>query len=199
MPDFNGLLPDHEIARLVKACRLIDPFEPGHVREGVISYGLSSYGYDCRLAPELLWIQPAGGFTIDPKTMDPQRFTHQAGNVLTLPANSFALGRTIERFELPRDISGLIVNKSTYARAGLLVSTTWLECGWRGTVTLGISNLNNRPARIYAHEGIAQVLFLRGAAEPLRSYADRDGLYQDQREITVSQVFAPPRSQAAGR
>lgn len=186
-----GLLPDHEIRALAREAKLIEPFVNSLASDGVISYGLSSYGYDLRLADELLYLSSPTGIMVDPKAMDARYFIHQRGPTFTLPPHAFVLGRTVEYVRLPRDVSGLILNKSTYARAGILAHPTLLETGWQGVPTLEITNLNNRPARLYAHEGIVQVLFFRGALAPELSYADRGGIYQHQVGITLSRIRGP--------
>ena len=161
-----GVLPDWMIEDGVK----IVPFAPQQHRPGVISYGLTSYGYDVR---------------VDPKNFDPKSFVDVVGDTCIIPPNSFALAETIEYFEIPRDVLGVCLGKSTYARCGIIVNVTPLEPEWRGRVTIEISNTTPLPAKIYAGEGIAQMLFLKGVGVCRVSYADKKGKYQDQKGLTL--------------
>jgi dCTP deaminase len=183
-----GLLPDHEIRRLAMEAGMIEPFVEGQVAAGAISYGLSSYGYDARLAPQFRVFTNADNALVDPKHFNEQSFVERNGESCVIPPNSFALGCTVEWFRIPRDVLVICLGKSTYARCGLIVNVTPLEPEWDGHVTLEISNTTPLPARVYANEGICQFLFLRGAGRPEVSYADRKGKYQGQRGITLARV-----------
>lgn len=184
-----GVLPDWMIERDVK----IEPFAPQQARPGVISYGLTSYGYDVRVDrnfkvfPGDVW-RPRGA-CIDPKAFDPSLFEDRPDvDHCIIPPNSFALAETVEYLEIPRDILCVCVGKSTYARCGIIVNVTPLEPEWRGRVTLEISNTTPLPAKIYAGEGIAQILFLKAVEMCRTSYADKKGKYQDQRGLTLPLV-----------
>ncbi len=168
---------------------MIEPFEDGQVRDGVISYGLSSFGYDIRVAKDFRIFTPATGqlTVIDPKAVDERALQSYTGDVCIIPPNSFALGRTIEYFRIPRNVLAICVGKSTYARCGIIVNVTPFEPEWEGYVTIEISNTTPLPARIYAGEGIAQVLFFEGET-PEVSYADRNGKYQKQGGITLPRL-----------
>jgi dCTP deaminase len=168
---------------------MIKPFIPRQVSDGVISYGLGSYGYDIRIGNKFKVFQPLYGEpgVVDPKSSENGIWQDFEGDVCYIPPNSFALGVSLEMFNMPRDVTGLVVGKSTYARCGLIVNITPLEAGWSGYVTMEISNTTPLPAKVYANEGIAQVLFFQ--SEPCSvSYADRKGKYQHQRGITLSKV-----------
>ena len=183
------LLPDVWIERMAREKGLITPFEPGLIRqiEGVakISYGLSSYGYDVRAAPEFRIFSNLHSTVVDPKDFRQENVVEHEGTSCIIPPNSFALGRTMERFCMPRNIIGICLGKSTYARCGIIVNVTPLEPEWEGYLTLEFSNTTPLPARIYACEGVAQILFVQGA-EPCRvSYRDRGGKYQNQTGITL--------------
>ncbi len=174
---------------MAKERGMIEPFEDRLVRHtdrgAVISYGLSSYGYDLRVADEFKVFTNVFNTVVDPKNFDPRSFVDVQTDACLVPPNSFALAHSVEFFRIPRDVLTLCVGKSTYARCGIIVNVTPLEPGWEGQVTLEISNTTPLPARIYAGEGLAQVLFL-AANEPCEtSYADRDGKYQSQRGITI--------------
>src|SRR5512139_997409 len=163
---------------------MIEPFEDRQVRQGVVSYGLSSYGYDIRVADEFKVFTNLFNTVVDPKCFDPKSFVDLRGEVCIVPPNSFALARTIEYFRIPRDVLTVCLGKSTYARCGIIVNVTPFEPEWEGHVTIEISNTTPLPAKIYANEGIAQVLFFEGDP-PEVSYADRKGKYQAQRGITL--------------
>lgn len=182
-----SIQPDGWIEQMAREQGMIEPFEAAQVREGVISYGLSSYGYDIRVADEFKIFTNVNSTVVDPKHFDEASFVTFHGAVATIPPNSFALARTVEYFRIPRDVLTLCVGKSTYARCGIIVNVTPFEPEWEGFVTLEISNTTPLPARIYANEGIAQVIFFRG--EPCRvSYADRKGKYQRQGGIVLPRV-----------
>ena len=167
---------------------LISPFEEKQVRQGTISYGLSSYGYDIRIADEFKIFTNVNNSIVDPKHFDPRSFVDFKGEVCIIPPNSFALGRSIEYFKIPRNVMTITVGKSTYARCGIITNVTPFEPEWEGFVTLEVSNTTPLPARIYANEGIAQVLFFESDEACLVSYADRQGKYQGQRGIVLPTV-----------
>ena len=167
---------------------MIDPFVEGQVREGVVSYGLSSYGYDIRVADEFKIFTNINTTLIDPKSFDPRSFVDLKAPVCIVPPNSFALARTVEYFRIPRDVLTVCLGKSTYARCGIIVNVTPFEPEWEGTATLEISNTTPLPAKIYANEGIAQVLFFQSDEPCLTSYADKKGKYQAQKIVTLPKV-----------
>ncbi|HLB65949.1 MAG TPA: dCTP deaminase [Anaerolineales bacterium] len=183
-----GLKPDQWIVRMVRDHRMIEPFEAGQVRDGVISYGVSSYGYDIRVADEFKIFTNVFSAIVDPKDFDPRSMVDFHGDVCVIPPNSFALARSVEYFRIPRTVLTICVGKSTYARCGIIVNVTPFEPEWEGFVTLEISNTTPLPARIYANEGIAQVLFFE-ADEPCQvSYADKKGKYQSQKRIELPRL-----------
>lgn len=168
---------------------MIEPFEDAQVREGTISYGLSSYGYDMRVADEFKIFTNVNNAIVDPKAFDDRSFVNFSGDVCIVPPNSFALARSVEYFRIPRNVITLCVGKSTYARCGIITNVTPFEPEWEGYVTLEISNTTPLPARIYANEGIAQVMFFEGDPEgPEVSYKDRKGKYQGQVGVTVPRL-----------
>jgi dCTP deaminase len=167
---------------------MIKPFEDRQVRKGAISYGLSSYGYDIRIADEFKIFTNINTTIVDPKDFDPRSFVDYQGEVALIPPNSFALGRSVEYFKIPRNVLTLCVGKSTYARCGIITNVTPFEPEWEGYVTLEISNTTPLPAKIYANEGIAQVLFFESDEPCLVSYADRQGKYQGQQGIVLPTV-----------
>jgi dCTP deaminase len=167
---------------------MIEPFEDAQVRQGTISYGLSSYGYDMRVASEFKIFTNVNNAIVDPKAFDDRSFVPFEGDVCIVPPNSFALARSVEYFRIPRDVITLCVGKSTYARCGIITNVTPFEPEWEGFVTLEISNTTPLPARIYANEGIAQVLFFQGAEAPEVSYRDRKGKYQGQTGVTTPRL-----------
>ena len=167
---------------------MIEPFEENQVREGVISYGLSSYGYDIRVADEFKIFTNINTTMIDPKKFDPRSFVDLKSDICIVPPNSFALARTIEYFRIPRDVLTVCLGKSTYARCGIIVNVTPFEPEWEGTATLEISNTTPLPAKIYANEGIAQVLFFQSDEACMTSYADKKGKYQSQKEVTLPRI-----------
>ena len=183
-----GLTNDAWIRRMAQEHRMIEPFVKDQVREDVISYGLSSYGYDVRVTDEFKIFTNVHSAIVDPKHFNPKSFVDYKGDVCLIPPNSFVLARTIEYFRIPRGVLTMCIGKSTYARCGLIVNVTPFEPEWEGYVTLEISNTTPLPARIYAHEGIAQVLFFE-ADEPCEiSYADRKGKYQAQTDIVLPRI-----------
>ena len=183
-----AIMPDRWIREMAQAHGMIEPFVDRQTREGVISYGLSSYGYDARVAPEFRIFTNVDNALVDPKNFSDQSFVERQGPTCTIPPNSFALARTIEYFRIPRDILVICLGKSTYARCGMIVNVTPLEPEWEGHVTLEISNTTPLPARVYANEGICQFLFLKGAGEPEVSYADRKGKYMRQTGVTLPKL-----------
>lgn len=167
---------------------MIEPFADHCVTKAVISYGLSSYGYDIRVSDEFLIFTNINTTIVDPKNFDPKSFVNFKGKTCIIPPNSFALARSIEYFRIPRDIITICLGKSTYARCGIITNVTPFEPEWEGFVTLEISNTTPLPAKIYANEGIAQVLFLSSDEVCEVSYADKNGRYQAQKEITLPMV-----------
>jgi dCTP deaminase len=184
-----GLKPDHWIRRMALEHGMISPYEDRLVRKGVISYGLSSYGYDVRIADEFRIFTPNPYNTVvDPKNLDPRCLTEFKGDVCIIPPNSFALARTIEHISMPDNVLAIVIGKSTYARCGLVLNCTPLEPGWRGYVTLEVSNTTPLPALIYANEGIGQVLFFEGDEPSEATYRSRSGKYQDQVGVVLPKV-----------
>ena len=179
---------DRWIEQMARENGLIDPFEAVQVSEGVISYGISSYGYDLRVSDEYKIFTNVNSQLVDPKSFDPSSLVDFKGSVCIVPPNSFALARSVEYFRIPGDIMALCVGKSTYARCGIIVNVTPFEPGWEGFATIEISNTTPLPAKIYSFEGICQVLFFEGN-EPCRtSYRDRNGKYQGQTGITLARI-----------
>jgi dCTP deaminase len=167
---------------------MIEPFVDSQVRAGVVSFGLSSYGYDIRVADEFKVFTNINTTVIDPKSFDPRSFVDIKADVCIVPPNSFALARTIEYFRIPRDVLTICLGKSTYARCGIIVNVTPFEPEWEGFVTLEISNTTPLPAKIYANEGLAQVLFFQSDEPCERSYADKKGKYQGQQGVTLPKI-----------
>jgi dCTP deaminase len=180
-----GVLPDWQIEKDI----VIQPFAGDELKPGAISYGVTSYGYDVRVGRRFKVFTNARCAVVDPKHFDPTSFVDIEGDHCLIPPNSFALGETVEYLEIPRDVIAICVGKSTYARCGIIVNVTPLEPEWRGKVTLEISNTTPLPAKIYANEGIAQILFLRSDAVCQTSYADKKGKYQDQKGLTLPFVI----------
>jgi len=183
-----GLKPDHWIRKMAIEQRMIEPFEPGQVRNGVISYGVSSYGYDIRVADEFKIFTNIYSVVVDPKNFDSQSMVDFKGDICVIPPNSFALARTVEYFRIPKDVLTICVGKSTYARCGIIVNVTPFEPEWEGFVTLEISNTTPLPAKIYSNEGIAQVLFFQGDEKCETTYADKKGKYQKQQGIELPKL-----------
>src|SRR5437870_4622055 len=183
-----SIRPDHWIRRMCKEHGMIEPYEEKQVRQGVISYGGSSYGYDIRVADEFKIFTNVMSTVVDPKNIDERTMVDFKGDVCIVPPNSFALARTVEYFRIPRDVLTITVGKSTYARCGIITNVTPFEPEWEGFVTLEISNTTPLPARIYANEGIAQVLFFESDEACQTSYADRQGKYQGQQGIVLPTV-----------
>lgn len=183
-----GLKPDHWIRKMALEHKMIEPFVEGQVRKGVISYGVSSYGYDIRVADEFKIFTNVYSAIVDPKNFDPKSMVDYKGEVCVIPPNSFALARTIEYFRIPRNVLTICLGKSTYARCGIIVNVTPFEPEWQGFVTLEISNTTPLPAKIYANEGISQVLFFEADEECEISYADKKGKYQGQQTIVLPRL-----------
>ena len=182
------IMPDHWIRRMALESGMIEPFVEAQQRQGVISYGLSSFGYDARAADEFKVFTNVDNAMVDPKAFSEQGFVTRQGPVCVIPPNSFALTHTVEYFRIPRDVLVICLGKSTYARCGLIVNVTPLEPEWEGQVTIEISNTTPLPARVYAHEGICQFLFLKGESAPEVSYADRKGKYMGQRGVALPRL-----------
>jgi dCTP deaminase len=183
-----GLKPDHWIRKMALERRMIDPFVDSQVRNGVISYGVSSYGYDIRVADEFKIFTNVFNAVVDPKNFDPRSMVDFRGDECLIPPNSFALARTVEYFRIPRKVLTVCLGKSSYARCGIIINITPFEPEWEGFVTLEISNTTPLPAKIYANEGIAQVLFFEADEECEVSYADKKGKYQGQQSIVLPKI-----------
>jgi dCTP deaminase len=183
-----GIKSDRWIRRMANEHKMIEPFVENQVRDGVISYGVSSYGYDIRVADEFKIFTNVYSAIVDPKAFDPRSMIDFQGEVCIIPPNSFVLAKTVEYFRIPRSILTICVGKSTYARCGIIVNVTPFEPEWEGFVTLEISNTTPLPAKIYANEGIAQVLFFEGDEICETSYADRKGKYQNQQTILLPRL-----------
>ena len=183
-----GLKPDHWIRKMALEEKMIEPFVDKQVRQGVISYGVSSYGYDVRVADEFMIFTNVHSAIVDPKHFDTKSMVEFKGDVCVIPPNSFALARTVEYFHIPRKVLTVCLGKSTYARCGLIVNVTPFEPEWEGYVTLEISNTTPLPAKIYANEGLAQVLFFEADEECEVSYADKKGKYQGQKSIVLPKL-----------
>jgi dCTP deaminase len=180
---------DRWIRRMVDEHQMIDPFEPEQIRstggERIISFGTSSYGYDVRCAAEFKVFTNIDSAIVDPKNFDSNSFVDKQADICVIPPNSFALARTVEYFRIPRNVLTICLGKSTYARCGIIVNVTPLEPEWEGHVTLEFSNTTPLPAKIYANEGVAQMLFFESDEECDVSYKDRDGKYQGQKGVTL--------------
>ena len=168
--------------------RMIEPFSDRQIRAGVISYGVSSYGYDVRIASDFKIFTNINSTIVDPKNFDSRSFVDFEGDVCVIPPNSFALARTVEYFRIPRNVIVIALGKSTYARCGIILNVTPLEPEWEGIVTLEVSNTTPLPAKIYANEGIAQMLFFESDEECEVSYADKKGKYQGQQSLTLPKL-----------
>ena len=183
-----GIKSDRWIRQMALEHGMIEPFEDRQVREGVVSYGLSSYGYDIRVADEFKIFTNINNTVIDPKNFDPRSFVDIKTDVCIVPPNRFALARTVEYFRIPRNVLTICLGKSSYARCGIVVNVTPLEPEWEGYVTLEFSNTTPLPAKIYANEGVAQMLFFESDEVCETSYADRGGKYQGQQGVTLPKV-----------
>ena len=183
-----SVLSDKFIRKLAIEKDMISPFEDKQVRGGKISYGLSSFGYDARVSEEFKIFTNVNSEIVDPKNFKPTNFVTKNVPVCVIPPNSFALARTVEHFKIPKDILVICLGKSTYARCGIIVNVTPLEPGWEGHVTLEFSNTTPLPAKVYANEGVAQFIFLKGNETPEVTYADRNGKYMGQTGVTLPKV-----------
>jgi len=183
-----SILSDSSIKHLVKEKKLISPFVEKQKRKNIISYGLSSYGYDARVSNEFKIFTNIDSAVVDPKKFSQKSFIKRKTNICIVPPNSFVLARTVEYFKIPRDILVICLGKSTYARCGIIVNVTPLEPEWEGHVTLEFSNTTPLPAKIYANEGACQFVFLKGDEEPMISYKDRKGKYMKQKGVTLPKI-----------
>ncbi len=183
-----GIMPDHWIRQAAREEGMIEPFVEKQKRDGAISFGLSSYGYDARCSDEFMIFTNVDNAIVDPKDFSHQSFVERKTPVCVIPPNSFVLTRTVEYFRIPKDVLVICLGKSTYARCGLIVNVTPLEPGWEGHVTLEISNTTPLPAKVYANEGIAQFLFFKGSSPCETSYADRSGKYMGQKGVTLPRL-----------
>ncbi len=184
-----GLKSDKWIEEMSLKHGMISPFEATSLRKGVISYGVSSYGYDIRVADEYKIFTNVNATIVDPKNFESRNVVEHKGDICIVPPNSFALARTIEYFKIPRDVLAICLGKSTYARCGIIVNVTPFEPEFEGYITIEISNTTPLPAKIYSNEGIAQVLFISGDEECAVSYKDKNGKYQKQHGITLPKVL----------
>jgi len=183
-----SVLSDKWIKKMALEHSMISPFEEKQVREGKISYGLSSFGYDARVSDEFKIFTNVNSEIVDPKNFKPSNFVTKNISECIIPPNSFVLASTIEYFKIPKDVLVICLGKSTYARCGIIVNVTPLEPGWEGHVTLEFSNTTPLPAKIYANEGVAQFVFLQGNEKPEISYSDRKGKYMGQTGVTLPKV-----------
>ena len=183
-----SLMSDKWISEQARKNKIISPFENKQVRNGKISYGLSSYGYDARVSDEFKIFTNVNNTIVDPKNFSYDGFIEKKSDSCVIPPNSFVLARTVEYFKIPRNILVICLGKSTYARCGIIVNVTPLEPEWEGYVTLEFSNTSPLPAKIYAFEGACQFLFIKGEEEPLLSYADKKGKYMRQKGVTLPRL-----------
>jgi dCTP deaminase len=183
-----SVLSDKWIKKMVKEKAMIKPFVAKQIRKGKISFGLSSYGYDARVSNEFKIFTNVNSVIVDPKSFKKESFVTKIGKECIIPPNSFALARTIEYFKIPDDVLVICLGKYTYARCGIIVNVTPLEPGWEGYVTLEFSNTTPLPAKIYANEGIAQFVFIKGNEKPKVTYANRKGKYMKQKSVTLPKV-----------
>jgi len=183
-----SVLSDRWIKKMVDEKKMISPFVDKQISKNNISYGLSSFGYDARVSDEFKIFTDVDSAIVDPKNFKNNSFVARKLNECTIPPNSFALASTVEYFKIPKDILVICLGKSTYARCGIIVNVTPLEPGWEGHVTLEFSNTTPLPAKIYANEGAAQFVFLKGSEEPEVSYAERNGKYMKQLGVTLPKV-----------
>jgi dCTP deaminase len=188
LEEMMSVKSDKWISKMAREHHMIEPFEDRQVREGVISYGVSSYGYDMRVADEFRIFTNVNSSIVDPKHFDPKSFVEFKGDICIVPPNSFALGRSVEYFRIPRSCLTICVGKSTYARCGIIVNVTPFEPEWEGFVTLEISNTTPLPARIYANEGLCQVIFFESDEQCEISYKDKKGKYQSQQGIVLPKI-----------
>ena len=182
------IMSDNWISKKVREEKIIEPFESSQVRKGKISYGLSSYGYDARVADEFKIFTNVNNALVDPKNFSNDGFVERKADTCIIPPNSFVLARTVEYFRIPRNVLVICLGKSTYARCGIIVNVTPLEPEWEGYVTLEFSNTSPLPAKIYANEGACQFLFFEGKEPPKQSYADKKGKYMKQKGVTLPRL-----------
>ena len=182
------VMNDKWIKRMAKEHGMITPFEENQIRGNNISFGTSSFGYDSKISDEFKVFTNVNTEIVDPKNFKPTNFVTRKGPECIIPPNSFALASTVEKFKIPEDVLVICLGKSTYARCGIIVNVTPLEPGWEGYVTLEFSNTTPLPAKIYANEGVAQFIFLKGNEKPEVTYADRDGKYMGQTGVTLPKV-----------
>ena len=183
-----GIMPDSWIKKMAIEREMIDPFVENQVKKNVLSYGLSSYGYDARVSSSFKVFTNVNSATVDPKDFSESSFVDRDVDYCIIPPNSFALAKTVEHFKIPRETLVICVGKSTYARCGIIVNVTPLEPEWEGHVTLEFSNTTPLPAKIYANEGAAQFLFLQGVENCELSYSDRKGKYMHQKDVTLPKL-----------
>ena len=183
-----SVLSDKWIRKMSNEEEMISPFEEKQVRGNCISYGLSSFGYDARVSNEFKIFTNVNSEIVDPKNFKPTNFVTKNASECIIPPNSFVLARTVEKFKIPNDILVHCLGKSTYARCGIIVNVTPLDPGWEGYVTFEFSNTTPLPAKIYANEGVAQFVFIKGNEDPAVSYADRNGKYQGQKGVTLPKI-----------
>ena len=183
-----SVLSDKWIRNMSKKHNMISPFIPRQIRKGKISFGLSSYGYDARVSNDFKIFTNVNSTTVDPKKFKKEGFVSKKSKVCVIPPNSFALARTVEYFKIPENVMVICLGISTYARCGIIVNVTPLEPGWEGYVTLEFSNTTPLPAKIYANEGAAQFVFLRGNEKPEVSYSKRKGKYMKQKGVTLPKI-----------
>ena len=183
-----GIMPDSWIKKMALERKMIDPFVENQVKKNVLSYGLSSYGYDARVSSSFKIFTNVNSATVDPKHFSESSFVDRDVDYCVIPPNSFALAKTVEHFKIPRETLVICVGKSTYARCGIIVNVTPLEPEWEGHVTLEFSNTTPLPAKIYANEGAAQFLFLQGVENCELSYSDRKGKYMHQKDVTLPKL-----------
>ena len=183
-----GIMPDSWIKKMANSHKMIDPFVEKLVKKNVLSYGLSSYGYDARVSKQFKIFTNVNSATVDPKKFSESSFVDREVDSCIIPPNSFALAKTVEYFRIPKETLVICVGKSTYARCGIIVNVTPLEPGWEGYVTLEFSNTTPLPAKIYANEGAAQFIFLKGNEKPETSYSKRKGKYMKQKGVTLPKV-----------
>lgn len=183
-----SIQPDSWIKRMVKKHRMIAPFEKRLVKKGKVSYGLSSYGYDLRATNEFKIFTNVRSVIVDPKSFDEKSFVDHKGKECIIPPNSFALTRSVEYFRIPKNVFGLCIGKSTYARCGIIVNVTPLQPEWEGHLVIEISNTTPLPAKVYANEGIAAVIFFQAEEAPEKTYKDLSGIYSKQKGIALPKV-----------
>ena len=183
-----SIQPDSWIKKMCKEHNMIDPYEENQVSKGKISYGQSGFGYDVKISDEYRIFTNVNNSLVDPKNFSEENFVERKGPYCIIPPNSFVLGKTVEFFRIPKNVLCICVGKSTYARCGIIVNVTPLEPGWEGHVTLEFSNTTPLPAKIYANEGVAQFIFLKGNERPSVTYANRKGKYMKQKGVTLPKV-----------